>query len=69
MSVFLLGQGLPVESLTQDHGHQVPPLQTLSHHSWGCRPGAACQIPDGPLKKHFGTLVTNNDSLHLLTSP
>lgn len=70
MSMFLLGQGpSPAGSLTQDHGHHVPPMQILSCLPWGCRPGAARQIPDGPLKKHFGTLVANNHCSHLLTSP
>lgn len=39
MSMFLLGQGpSPAGSLTQDHGHHVPPMQILS-----CLPGAAGQ--------------------------
>lgn len=66
--MFLLQQGTSqVGSLTQHNGHQVPPVQTLSHHPRGNGPGAALQTLDGSLLKSFGTLATNNHCLQLLT--
>lgn len=49
---------LPIQSLSEDGGPQVPPEQRLPLHPWGGRSGAACQTLDWPLKKHFGSEAT-----------